>query len=514
MTATVETSKGGLRGVEEDGLFIFRGVHYARPPVGEMRFRPPEEASPWTGVRDATQFGSRAMQVPNEALEAILGRPEGQPPLEEDCLHLNVWTPGLDGKRRPVMVWIHGGGFAIGAGSDPIYDGRALASRDVVVVTINYRLGPFGFLCVPGFAASPDEPCANFGILDQIAALKWVRSEIEAFGGDSSNVTVFGESAGAMSIGTLLGSPLAGGLFDKAILQSGAAHQAIGEGLAAKGADEFAQALGISAPDAASLRAPPAGAILEAQAKLEAESGWAVRRSLGLGLRYQPVIDGRVVPALPIESVRRGSSENVPILIGTTLDEYKLFASLVPRLRDVSEDEAAKRVSYLLPDRDIERGRYMLHAYRLARHSRRERTEPYDLVCAIVTDFVFRVPADRLAEAQSTQQESVFTYRLDWCSPVGEGILGACHAIDVPFVFGTQRLTRRWLGQGDDVNALARTIGDAWVAFARSGDPRTDALAWPRFEPASRKTMVLDRECRVEVRPREPERVCWNEIIP
>ena len=178
-------------------------------------------------MRDATEFGPISMQAPNEVLQSLFGRARKQPPLDEDCLYLNVWTPALDGARRPVMVWIHGGGFVIGAGSEPLYEGSALASRDVVLVTINYRLGALGFLYDPDFAGAPGEACANFGLLDQIAALRWVRDEIAAFGGDPDNVTVFGESAGAMSIGTLMGSPLAAGLFHKAILQSGAAHSAL-----------------------------------------------------------------------------------------------------------------------------------------------------------------------------------------------------------------------------------------------------------------------------------------------
>ena len=482
MAVTVKTSKGELRGVEEDGLRIFRGIPFAKPPVGDLRFRAPQEIAPWQGVRDATRFASRAMQVPNEALEALLGRPEDQPPLDEDCLYLNVWTPGLDDKRRPVMVWIHGGGFTIGAGSEPIYDGSALASRDAVVVTINYRLGPLGFLCVPGFSDAPGEPCTNFGILDQIAALRWVQSEIAAFGGDPANVTIFGESAGAMSVGTLMGSPLAGGLFQKAILQSGAAHQVITEDVAATNAGDFAGALGMAKLDAGSLRSRPAKELLEAQAKMEAETSWATRRGLGLGLRFQPVVDGHLISDLPIAAIRSGCSKDVPVLIGTTLEEFKLFALMVPRLREITEDEAAKRISYLLPERDVERARSMLHAYRQARAARGEANDPYELLCAVVTDWLFRVPADRLAEAQSAHQAGVFAYRLDWRSPVGEGVLGACHAIDLPFVFGTHRLTHRWVGEGEDVDALAATVGDAWVAFARNGNPSTDSLPWPPFD--------------------------------
>jgi para-nitrobenzyl esterase len=514
MSPTVKTGKGELQGIEESGLHIFRGIPFAAPPVGELRFRPPQEAAAWSGVRDATRFSPRAMQVPNEALEALLGRPEDQPPLDEDCLYLNVWTPGLDDKRRPVMVWIHGGGFTIGSGSEPIYDGSALASRDAVVVTINYRLGPQGFLCLPGFSDAPGEACTNFGILDQIAALKWVQSEIAAFGGDPDNVTIFGESAGAMSVGTLMGSPLACGLFHKAILQSGAAHQAITEDVAAVAAADFANALGMAKPDAVALRSRTAKELLDAQAKMEAESISATRRGLGLGLRFQPVIDDILLSDIPITAVRDGCSKDVPVLVGTTLEEFKLFALMVPRLREISEDEAAKRISYLVPERDVERSRSMLQAYRQARSARGEPSDPYELLCAMVTDWLFRVPADRLAEAQSAHNADVFAYRLDWRSPVGEGVLGACHAIDLPFVFGTHRLTHRWTGSGPEVEALAAAVGDAWVAFARNGNPATDSLPWPAFDSTRRSTMVLERRCHIEERPQEDERLCWDGIIP
>jgi para-nitrobenzyl esterase len=512
MATNVRTSKGELQGVAEGGLFVFRGVPFARPPVGDLRFRAPQEAEPWKGVRDATSFRSRAVQIPNEALEEILGHPEGLPPIGEDCLNLNVWTPNLDNKRRPVMVWIHGGGFTTGSGSEPLYDGSALASRDVVLVTINYRLGPLGFLCVPGFAQS-DEEYTNFGILDQIAALKWVQKEIAAFGGDPNNVTIFGESAGAMSVGTLLGAPAAQGLFHKAILQSGAAHQVLTEEAAKRNADAFAEALGMNEPDASALRALSVEEILEAQGKLDVENARMTRRGAGLGLRYQPVLDGKLLPKPPLEQVRGGLAKDVPLLVGTTAEEYKLFGIMMPFLRDISLDDAAKRLSSLLPDRDIERARSVLQTYQKGRAASGEATDPYELFCAAITDWLFRVPADRLLEAQSKRQ-NVFSYRLDWRSPVGEGMLGACHAIDLPFVFGTQKLCRRWVGRGDNVDALAAKIEDAWVAFARNGDPNIDALSWPTFDTARRKTMILDRECRVEEQPREEERRCWNGIIP
>ncbi|MGD0115461.1 MAG: carboxylesterase/lipase family protein [Dehalococcoidia bacterium] len=512
MTAVVTTTKGRLQGVREGDNLVFKGIPYASPPVGELRFRAPQEASSWQGVRQASEFGPRAMQVASEALEALLGNPEGQPRMDEDCLYLNVRTPALDGVRRPVMVWLHGGGFAIGAGSDPLYQGSALVDRGVVLVTINYRLGPFGYLYAPDFASSPEDSCGNFGLLDQIAALRWVRSEIAAFGGDPENVTVFGESAGAMSIGALLASPPAAGLFDKAILQSGAAHQVLTEDVAIANAAAFGEALGRSALDA-SLRSRPAAELMTAQAKLAASGGWASGRSAGLELFYRPVIGGRALPGPPIEAIRGGCCGNVPILIGTTLDEYRLFGAMSPRLREISEDRLVKRVSQLVPDGDIERAGSLVGVYRRERSARGENVSPYDLFCAIATDWLFRVPADRLAEAQSANNGRVFHYRLDWRSPYEDGALGACHAIDLPFVFGTQRLARRWVGRGEEVDALAARIGDAWVAFASGGDPSTASLPWPAFEAKERRTVVLGSECRVESCPHEAERRCWDGVI-
>ena len=317
-----------------------------------------------------------------------------------------------------------------------------------------------------------------------------------------------------MSVGTLLASPLAKGLFHKAILQSGAAHQALTQSAAEANAGDFAGALGMTTPDAKALRSLSADELLAAQAKLEEESIRAARRGLGLGLRFQPVIDGHLISRLPIAEVRAGSARDIPILVGTTADEYKLFAVMIPHLREIPEEEAVKRASWLLPDRDVERARTMMDTYRQARAARGEASDPYEALCALATDWVFRVPADRLAEAQSSHMGRVFAYRLDWRSPIGEGILGACHAIDLPFVFGTQHLAHRWIGKGTEVDALAATIGDAWVAFARTGDPSGGPLAWPAFGAARRKTMVLGGECHVEERPREDERCCWNEIIP
>jgi len=515
MGMIVETSKGKLEGTEKGDVCVFRGIPFARPPVGELRFRAPRPLDSWSGVRDTTSVGPRAMQVPNRAFEALFGRPPKQPPIDEDCLNLNVWTPGLEGGPRPVMVWIHGGGFTIGAGSEPLYNGGLLASRgDVVVVTINYRLGAFGFLYMPDFADREGKPCTNFGMLDQVAALEWVRDEIAAFGGDPGNVTLFGESAGAMSIGALMASPRASGLFRRAILQSGAAHNALSIDQAQANTAAFAEALGLEELTAARLRIIPAEDILRAQSSMEASDRESTREGQAMGLRFQPVIDGYFLREKPIDAIRAGLSKDVSLLIGTTAEEWKLFAAMWPALAKISEDEAARRIGWLISsDGDAGRGRAMLQAYRDARKARGEMTERFELFVAVQTDYMFRIPADRLAESQATHLPQVFAYRFDWRSPIADGALGACHALDLPFVFGTHRLVPAFVGEGPDADALATTVSDAWVAFARTGNPSTDALHWPAFDAESRKTMILDRECRVEERPREAERRCWDGII-
>jgi para-nitrobenzyl esterase len=515
MNTIVETSKGKLSGTTERGVSVFRGIPFARPPLGDLRFRAPQPVEPWEGVRDATSFGPTAMQVPNEALEALIGRRRERPPVDEDCLYLNVWTPAADGGQRPVMVWIHGGGFTSGAGSEPLYSGSTLASRDVVVVTINYRVGALGSLYVSDFAEAEGEFCTNFGMLDQVAALEWVRDEIAAFGGDPNNVTIFGESAGGMSVGILLAAPMAAGLFQRAILQSGAAHNALTVDRARANAAAFAEALDTKELAADRLRSMPATEILEAQVRLATSDRGRARGGRQIGLRFQPVIDGHFLPETPIDAIRRGCSKDVPVLIGTTADESKLFLATWPRLAKISDDEAAQRIGWLISaDGDTERGRAMLQVYRDARAARGEASETPELLIAAQTDQMFRIPADRLAEAQAAHLRQVFAYRFDWRSPAANGALGACHALELPFVFGTHRLVPAFAGEGPDADALATKVGDAWVAFARSGDPSSDALSWPTFDAERRSTMILDRECRPEELLRETERRCWDGIIP
>ncbi len=320
-STVVETAYGRLQGSEENGVQVWKGVPFAAPPVGALRYRPPQPPAIWSGVREATAFGPTAPQLPSP-LNNLFGRE--QQLSAEDCLYLNVWSPAADGAKRPVLFWIHGGAFTGGSGSTPWYDGASFARNgDVVVVTINYRLGLLGFLHLADLGGASFAATGNLGILDQVAALRWVKQNIAAFGGDPDNVTIFGESAGGMSVGTLLGTPSAQGLFHKAILQSGAAHTVRGREAATGIAREALKLLEVDAGNVERLRELSVEQILAAQAKL------AVSRASG-GLFAQPVVDGEALPRPPLEAVANGVAAGVPLLLGTNLDEMKLFSALDP----------------------------------------------------------------------------------------------------------------------------------------------------------------------------------------
>ena len=494
----VETRSGVVEGRAESDLAVYRGVPYARAPIGPLRWRPPEREAPWPGVRDAGRFAAMAPQRPGVMMR-MLGMDGAAS--DEDCLALNVWAPRAStGRRRPVLIWLHGGGFTAGAGSLPVYDGQHLARRgDAVVVTVNYRLGALGFLALP-------EPsiAANAGLLDQIAALGWVREHAERFGGDPDNVTVFGESAGAMSIGALLGAPAARGLFQRAILQSGAAHNASPLAGGRRVGEAFRAAAGAASPE--ELRAMPVDAVLDAQQRV-VDDRW---RSVG-GLAFQPVVEGDAIPRPPLAAVADGATRDVELLVGTNRDEWNLFALPDAKLRGLDEAALLRRLLRDPPaagDGEESEGvaRRAIEVYRAARAGRGEGVAPRDLWLAMQSDRVFRIPAIRLAERQQRHQPRVYSYLFSWPSPALGGALGACHGLEVPFAFGTTGgATAQLVGQGPEVERLALRMQDAWLAFARSGDP-----GWPAYEPSKRSTMVLGRECALEADPMGEERRFWE----
>jgi para-nitrobenzyl esterase len=424
---------------------------------------------------------------------------------DEDCLSLNVWTPELSGPARPVMVWVHGGGFTTGTGASLLFRGDALAARrNVVVVTLNYRLGVLGFLAHPVLALAEGGGCGNWGLLDVRAALEWVGDAIEAFGGDPGNVTVFGESAGAMAIGALLAGDAAGRLFHRAIVQSGPPATASVRWASAR-AQRLAELLAIGEPSRRALEAVQAGELVDAGAQLGAPS-----RSPGeLPLPFLPVVDGVTLSSLPHDALAAGSARRVPLLIGTTRDECSFFTVAGPMM---DNDEHVMEQTAALVGREA--AAPIVETYRRRRVGRGEPVTPWHLWSAITTDIVFRLPSLSLAEAHRRWQGSTFVYLFERESPFLGGALGAVHGLDVPFVFGTHThpSVSLFTGTDDAGGRLAQSMGAAWSAFARTGDPSCEEIgAWPPYDD-TRPTMLLGDDSGPARDPYGDERAIWEEI--
>jgi para-nitrobenzyl esterase len=495
-TPTVQTDRGPVVGSTSGPIHVFRGIPYARPPVGELRWRPPEEPRPWTRPLEALQFGPIAPQNPSQ-LEQLFGA--DRPEQSEDCLSLNVWTPGLDDGRRPVLVWLHGGAFVTGNGATPWYDGTRLAvAGDVVVVTINYRLGAFGFLELGEMGDERYGASGNCGILDQVAALGWVRDNVSSFGGDPAQVTVFGESAGGMSVGTLLALPAAEGLFSRAIMQSGAGSHVAERDKAERVTRDVLAELGLTTDDAARLVDVPVDVLVAAQGRV-VDRTWP-------NLAFTPVVDGVTLPRPPLDAVREGASAGVEVLLGTTRDEMRLFGLLDPRLAQIDDAQVEHRaVSIFGPS-----ATKAIEVYRRSRPG----LSAGEVWVAVLTDQVFRIPAIRLAEAHSMHQPGTYMYQFTWATTILDGRLGSCHALDVPFTFDNLDKPGAALftgGAGTDRQELAERMSRAWLAFARQGVPGAATLPhWPAYEIGQRSTMVLDTECVVVDDPAAEERRLWD----
>lgn len=490
MNLLVETHYGQVRGQQEGAVCVWRGIPYAQAPVGERRFRAPLPPQPWPGIREVTSFGAVAPQS-STGLEARFNIPRNAAqllPQSEDCLYLNVWAPDTTTQEttqgRPVMVWIHGGSFITGSGSTPIYDGARFAAHgDVVVVTINYRLGPLGFLHLADLAPGFDN---NVGLLDQLTALRWVQENIQAFGGDPTRVTVFGESAGAMSIAALLGMPAAQGLFQAAILQSGAVrlHKPERAKLVAMA---LLRELNQTSPNA--LRELPVEALLRAAQNL--------LRTIPGGLPFQPVLDGRTLPVHPLEAIGTGALRNVPLLIGTNLDEGNLF---------VPENAAGQNLERLLePIVGPERAMPIASSYPASRAGQAQ----------LMTDTVFWLPALQLAERQ-LPHAPVWMYRFDWCAPSGQPIPGAFHALELGFVWDVldTPAAQLFLANATAPQSLADAMHRAWLAFAHHHNPNVPELPhWPQYDATDRPTLIFNTESHVENDPQSEKRHVWANTV-
>ena len=487
----VETRYGRVQGTTDGTVCVWKGIPFARPPVGALRFRPPQPPEPWSGVRDATRFGPAAVQPDDRLVAQLTGG--GSLPQSEDCLFLNIWSPSPQG-RRPVLVWIHGGAYLTGSGSIPWYDGTSFAREgDVVLVTLNYRLGALGFLHLQEFFGDEFAGSGNLGILDQIAALRWVRENIEAFGGDPERVTVFGESAGAGSVGVLLAVPAARGLFRRAILQSGSG--ALGVRTA-----EQATAVAARVLEAAGVRPGDREALMQVPARRWVDAV----ATLGAGLPLGPVIDGTVLPEHPWQALERGAARDIAILIGVNKDEYNLFTLQDPAWSREDAAQLRQRVRAVagpVPDELID-----FYLERKPGASLRERLLP------LLSYAVFVRGMLETADRQALQGAPVWGYRFDWETPILNGQLGACHGLEIPFVFNNldRAGAGRFTGDGPERQAIAEAMHRAWIAFARDGNPQHAGLPpWPRYDVERRAVMVFDVEPRVEFDPWGPEREAW-----
>jgi para-nitrobenzyl esterase len=495
MQEIVATTRGKVRGLPVDGVMAFLGVPYAAAPVGPALFRAPAPAPSWEGVRDAIRLGPtvpRPASYPRPFAELLL-----DPVIAGDeSLNVNVWTPDAGAAGLPVMVWIHGGAFVNGTNAVPTYDGRAFARDGVVLVSMNYRLG------VPGFALLPGVP-ANLGIRDQLAALAWVQDNIAAFGGDPDNVTIFGESAGAMSVTTLMAMAAGSGLFGKAIAQSGAGHVVVTADDAERVTAQLAERLGV-APTADAIGAVDTDRLLEAQLSISTAvttnpdpAVWG-RSVVAAALAFPPVVDGELLTGRPIDLIAAGAGHGMPLLVGTTTEEHRLFFAATPFIDAITPEMV--RGALAAQGRDV--------AIADTYTANRPGASPGDVLAAMSTDSYFRLPAIRLAEARADAPGATYAYEFAWPTPVGR--LGACHALEIGFVFDTLAEPGTDLLTGADApQPLADDMHARWVAFAAHGDP-----GWPAYDPETRAVMTFDGDgARVVNDPRADERRAWDGVI-
>lgn len=494
MYSIVDTGGGRLRGYFSDGISVFKGVRFAAPPFGPNRLLPPRSVEPWDGVRDALTFGPKSPQVAYppgiaDSIPELVGS-------GEDCLTLNIWTPHIGPAGLPVMVWVPGGMFEFHAtGATPFYDGSRFARDGVVCVTISYRVGAEGFLYLA-------DDVANLGLLDQIAALKWVRENIAEFGGDSGKVTIFGESAGAMSVATLLAMPLARGLFHRAIVQSGNTPKVNSTGTAERIGRRLAELLSIE-PTRQAIAAISPDRVLQGQAKLRDEllahpdpAFWGeVAHSY---LPWAPTVDKQTIPEPPIESINAGAAADIDLLVGSNTEETRLFFVVGGSIDQITEENlSAVAGAYGLPADG-------LNAYRAAYPG----ASAGDLLSAIQTDWYWRIPAVRMADGHArTARSSTFMYEFGWSSPQFGGRLGAAHSVEIPFVFDTLGLGTEPLLGPDPPQSLATALHKAWVAFAAVGD-----CGWPKYDLTRRSTMRFDTVSEVVENPLGSKLALWKSV--
>jgi para-nitrobenzyl esterase len=498
--ATVNTAYGKLRGaIQATGqgkVHAFKGIPYGASTAG-ARFLPPSKPQPWTGVRDALELGPASPQVPSMLIpEAMAQQPKNDGNGSEDCLHLNLWTPSPSGKR-PVMVWLHGGGYSAGSANWNMYNGGNLAAKqDVVVVTVTHRLNIFGYLYLADLGNEKFAQASNVGMLDIVAALEWVHGNIERFGGDPSNVTIFGQSGGAGKVSTLMAMPSAKGLFHRAIVQSGSAITGTPRGRATRGAEALLTTLGLKSSQLDQVQALPQAKLLEAMRTTR-------------GLQFSPVVDGRTLPSNPFDPTAPEISADVPLMIGSTETEVTWStatnydplddAALRTHVKDSLKIEAAAAAKLIAVYKQY-----------------RPKASNLDLFLILSTDVSnFRTGTDTEAERKSQLGKApAYKYYFQWYSPVRDGKPRSFHTLDIPFVFQNLAICESMTGTGADRQPLSDKMSAAWASFARTGNPNHKGLPkWLPFNTTGRATMIFNNECRAVKDPYRDERLARLELV-
>ncbi len=493
---TVATRQGMLRGTIENGVYVWKGVRYAQPPVNELRFKKPQPLPKWEGMRNAAEYGNIAYQ-PDNRLSSV-GK------MDEDCLFLNVWASPEKTVKKPVMFWIHGGGFALGAGSDEMYNASKLCAKgDVIVVTFNYRIGPLGFMYLDHFNNDSIQFDNNLGLYDQAAALQWVRENIEAFGGDPANITIFGESAGANSVLSQMASPVSEGMFQKAIVESAAGFAELSKTEAEIMTGKFLKLLNINAENINQLYNIPADSLVKTGDKL---FEIVLKNNEGI-LTFAPVYGTEFLPLPAAEAIANGSARNIPLLIGTNKDEVNLFAKTKnPQLLQPTE------VTVTLFMHKIGRADNLHHLTSLYP----KYPSPASIL-SMITDVIFELPANEIAATQSVFA-STYCYRFDWTSFLIRLInLDACHGMELPFVFNSFHSPQGKLvlkaSSNRKVRHLSEKIQSAWLSFARTGKPDGDDNSWPQYNQQTRNTMLLNNTFNLTSDPAGKLRQGWESAL-
>jgi len=491
----VQTTHGQVAGFQaENGLDVFLGIPYAEPPVGRLRFAPPQPVAKWGYVRPAYRFGPTCPQSLDEF------EPSSLLYQDEDCLSLNIWTPGIDAQKRPVMVYIHGGGFVEGGTGDPLYNGAHLANRgDIVVASVNYRVAALGFLALDDFGQE-FAGSGNLALQDQIAGLTWIKNNIAQFGGDPDNITIMGESAGSVSVMFLMISPRARGLFHKAIAESGTINLSRTRVQAARYTQRFMELAGVK--DVNRLRVLSASRIVELEEQLLEDAGFES------DIVFAPVMDDIIIPANPVKAFEGGAAAGIPLLNGTNYDEIRYWLLYFPSLKYVP----TRMLLSFAPDIKAKLGDKL---DTVIDHYHKVLPSPgfSGVTFALATDMMFRIPHIQVSDLQS-RFAPVWMYRFDWKSKVSDD-LGACHAIEVPFVFRTfDSPTRYQIVGSDPPMELSDTMMNAWIAFIRTGSPNSTGMqVWPVYETQRRATMIFNDRCVVQDDPDKASRLFYKGIL-